>query len=390
MLDRVLAAGEPDEGRLAALADLLCEFYASARAAPKSSKAGSVAALDAAVRLNFKTLGEYCDAPDLLDPIESAQLLFLARQQETFERRAALGKIRDVHADLRAEHVCLSDPPIVVGCTEARERERNLDVICDLASLLVDMETAGRGASAERLARAVSDSLEEDPDDPLWDFYRSFRALSSARRETLRPEQSEQVRRKCLAFVQYARERIERFYTPHMLVTVGLIGSGKSTLANALAGEFGLRRLSSEQVRDELFPDDPNAKSPRARLDLEQAERVYARLLEHAQKSLKIGASVVLDAGFYRAAFRERAVELARRVGAKPLFLDCRLSKTEAIARVDQRFRKHRTKSPPRPELYEEQVALFEPPDEIPSSSVVVLNLSQPVPDLIEAVRESL
>lgn len=390
MLDRVLAAGEPDEGRLAALADLLSEFYASARAASKSSKAGSAAALETAVQRNFKALAEYCDSPDLLDPIESAQLLFLAEQRETLERRVSLGKVRDVHADLRAEHVCLSDPPIVVGCTEPRERERCLDVLCDLASLLVDMETAGRGAAADRLAALVAESLEEDPDEPLWDFYKSFRALSSARREALRPVQSDKVRRKCLEFVHYARERIGRFYAPRMFVTVGLIGSGKSTLAHALAGEFGLRCISSEEVRDELFPDDPNSKSPIARLDLAKAEQVYARLLERARASLEAGVSVVLDAGFFRANLRKRAVELARAAGVRPLFLDCRLSKTEAIARVDQRFRKHRTKSPPRPELYEEQVALFEPPDELPSSCVVVLNLSQPVPDLVEAVRESL
>lgn len=389
MMDRVVADRDPLENEIASLADLLAEFYSSAQSASKASKAGAVSVIESSVRQNLKIVGEYLGGEAPLPLIECAQLLYLARAAETFERRAAVGKVRDGHGSLRCDHICLADPPIIIGCVEFRDRERNMDILCDVASLLVDLDVRGRGDAGQRLWTMLSERIEDEACEPHLDFYRSYRAMCSARLDAVRPTQTDEVRRDCRRMVELAAAYARRYYRPKLFATVGLVGTGKSTLAHALTGEFGLECISTEEIRAELFPEE-NGRPRANRLDLGQAERIYESLLDRARAKLASGVSVVLDAGFFRRAFREKALQIARDTGAAPLFLDCRLSKSDAIARLDQRFRKHRAKRMPTPDLYEEQAILFEPTDELPEDSVCILNMSQPVPALVQTVRDAI
>ena len=113
-------------------------------------------------------------------------------------------------------------------------------------------------------------------------------------------------------------------------------------------------------------------------------------MLVQAEDRLAHGGSVVLDGRYLKRAQRHAAVELADRMGARILFLDLRVSKSDAIARLTQRFRKDRTNPGARPELYDEQRAEMEPLDDLPSSLVLSLNAAQPVPALVDEVLESL
>lgn len=389
MMDRIVAGGGLGTSQIESLVDLLSEFYSSAQSAGKASKAGTSGVIEAVLGQNFKAVGDYLgnDAP--LPLIECAQRLYLAQASETFERRMALGKIRDGHGSLRCEHICLVDPPIVIGCVEIRDRERNTDVLCDIASLLVDLDRLGHRDVGEHLWRLLSERIEEDEANPHLDFYRSYRAMCAARLEAVRPTQSPLVREECRRMLNWAAVYARRFYRPRLIATVGLMGTGKSTLAHALAGELGLEYISAEETRSVLFPEE-NGRPRANRLDLAQAEQIYESLLQQTRSTLETGVSVVLDAGFFRRTFRKKILDLTQELGVAPLFLECRLSKSDAIARLDQRFRKNRARRMPTPDLYEEQAALFEPTDDLPHETVCVLNMSHPVPELVKVVREAI
>ncbi len=59
-----------------------------------------------------------------------------------FEKRAKDGRVRDCHGDLRCDHIYFTDAGIrIIDCIEFNEFLRHIDVICDLAFLLMDLDS---------------------------------------------------------------------------------------------------------------------------------------------------------------------------------------------------------------------------------------------------------
>jgi predicted kinase len=90
-----------------------------------------------------------------------------------------------------------------------------------------------------------------------------------------------------------------------LLVLCGLPGVGKSTVAGYAAERLDAVRLRSDVVRKELF-DDPD-------YDERETMAVYGELCDRASDHLGASKSVVLDATFARARYRQRAQTLASR-----------------------------------------------------------------------------
>jgi predicted kinase len=81
-----------------------------------------------------------------------------------------------------------------------------------------------------------------------------------------------------------------------LIIVTGLPGTGKSTVAAALARELGADALSTDRIRREA------ARPP----GFSKAEKgsVYERMFARAERRLRAGRSVVLDATFYRERLR--------------------------------------------------------------------------------------
>jgi aminoglycoside phosphotransferase family enzyme len=124
--DRTLAPRVSHGGEyyptLIAVGRRLAEFHADA-AAPDADHA--TAALHAALAENIDTL--LALAPDREFARQVATLArfteaFLAARRDELEARAASGRVRDGHGDLRAEHVLLEHGVEVVDCLEFEPR----------------------------------------------------------------------------------------------------------------------------------------------------------------------------------------------------------------------------------------------------------------------------
>jgi aminoglycoside phosphotransferase family enzyme/predicted kinase len=391
MLDQLIAHHDVSDADLDALADALGTFLAAAKTSEKIGRAGSAASIETQIRAYMKSLRECRAEAAYVERIESALLEYLARNQQRFEQRSEQGKIRDGHGDLRAEHICMTSPTVVLDCVEFNDRARHIDVLCDAAGLIVDLARRGREDLAAAFRSRIADRLDEKPDDPLIDFYCILSAAGRAREEALW-----EVRRTGSAATGESKQTLaladqwaRRIHQPKLFVTVGPMGIGKSTLAHALAQTLALKRLSAEAVCQEL--SNPVGEAPRRKRKCPIfLERVYAEMLVQAEDRLMHGGSVVLDGRYLKRSQRNAVIELADRLGARILFLDFRLSKSDAIARLTQRFRKDRTNPGSRPELYDEQRSEMEPLDDLPSSLVLTLNAIQPVPALVDEVLESL
>jgi aminoglycoside phosphotransferase family enzyme len=101
---------------------------------------------------------------------------FYQNNEELFVRRIKDGKIRDCHGDLHMEHVCLTNPIIIIDCIEFNERFRFIDIASDISFLLMDLEFNEGFELAEQLSQSyIKFSGEEDITD-LIRFYKTYRA----------------------------------------------------------------------------------------------------------------------------------------------------------------------------------------------------------------------
>jgi predicted kinase len=114
---------------------------------------------------------------------------------------------------------------------------------------------------------------------------------------------------------------------PGLVLVGGLPGSGKSTLASRLAKEAGFVVVASDRLRkrlaglDELAP--ATASFGEGLYTESWTRRTYAACFREAARHLCLGRRVVVDATFREELWRERFLDLARRLGVRHLLLLC-------------------------------------------------------------------
>ncbi len=273
----------------------------------------------------------------LIDRVHAFQRQLLLLQPELIDQRVTAGKIIDGHGDLRPEHICLDDPPVIFDCIEFNAEFRRADLVDELAFLSAECDFLGGEWIGERLLANYVRATNDAPPPILWAFYKTYRACVRAKIADLRAQQLELAARELateetVAHLHLADRYSAPFLRPLVLVIGGLPGSGKSTLARTVAEKLGAEHLATDDVRQEMFPA--------ATSDLYTAaakEQVYDELHSRAAKKYADGLSVVLDGNFGAVRNLLAAQEIA--VDPRALFLavECVCSREVAHHRIQQR-----------------------------------------------------
>ncbi|NGM35015.1 AAA family ATPase [Methylobacterium sp. DB0501] len=324
LFDRMVADGRLTPALVADLARRLAAFHA---AAAVSRREGGAAAMADLIALNDRSLR----ASGLVGEREVDALtgLFrarLARHADRLDARRREGRVRRCHGDLTLRNICLFEGvPTPFDALEFDERLATIDVLYDLAFVLMDLWHRGRPDLANLLFNRYLDETGDAPDAGLMPFLMAVRAVIRAHvtaseiatgRRTV--QEAVALRREALARLALARDLlVER---PARLVAIGgLSGAGKSTLAAALAPRLGsspgARIVSSDRTRKRLHGVVPLTRLPPGAYAAAVSEQVYAAMRDEAAQTLAGGASVVLDAVFARPAEREAAGSLATACG---------------------------------------------------------------------------
>ena len=98
---------------------------------------------------------------------------------------------------------------------------------------------------------------------------------------------------------------------PTLFMMFGYPGAGKTTTAKIIEEVGGAARLSSDELRLELFPNPTYSQ--------EEHDAVYAELNKRAEALLSEGKSVIYDANLNRYQHRLEKYELAERTHARPV-----------------------------------------------------------------------
>jgi len=266
---------------------------------------GGAAALAAVVETNHRCLTEARKAgfdPERINEIREKSLERLAGIGGLLDRRRAAGKVRRCHGDLHLRNVCLFEgKPTLFDCLEFSDELASVDVLYDLAFLLMDLEHRELADFANLVLNRYLDLTGEDNGLAAMPLFLSLRAairahvtataMERAGQAEVKPEMAAEARSYLDLAIQFLRPR------PCRLVAIGgLSGTGKSTLAAALAPRLGARVLRSDVIRKRLFGVAPETRLTASAYTSEVTCLVYETLRRKAADALAAGYSVIIDA----------------------------------------------------------------------------------------------
>jgi hypothetical protein len=348
LFDRLLEAGK----LTAELADSLAEqIHAFHEAEPPvvDGGLGGPKALRGVLENNIQEIERY---PTLFPPEEAAALHNRLREAldgaaPLLAHRKAEGQVRRCHGDLHLRNIVLWDgEPRLFDCLEFDKAMATIDVLYDLAFLVMDLDARGRRDLANRvLGRALL--LNGDYGGlaalPLFLALRShIRAFVAAGGAAVATESGARARLERDARDYFTRAGDYLDPPPPRLIAIGgLSGSGKSTLGAALAPEIGAApgalHLRSDVLRKQLAGVADRERLPSSAYTQANSEAVYGELRRRAAEALTAGHSVVLDAVHARPEERAAAEAVARAAGAAFTGIWLEAPKEALLARVEAR-----------------------------------------------------
>lgn len=274
-----------------------------------------------------------CDGPEQWDRVDSVLHAIGEREQaldSLCRQRRSDGFVRECHGDLHLGNACLFEGQVTVfDAIDFCEPLRTLDVMHDLAFLLMDLLVRGRPALAWRALSRYLDATGDHAGVPLLAPAMAWRALVRFKVARLQggPESEALAERYLSGAIRLLSAR-----KPVLVAMQGVSGSGKSAVSQRLLGCLGAVRLRSDVERHRLHPlDAPASYAP------EERDAVYDALFDRAEGLLKAGQRVVLDATFLRRDQRERVRELAERLQLPWAWVQCEAPVEVMLARLAAR-----------------------------------------------------
>jgi aminoglycoside phosphotransferase family enzyme len=180
LLDRMIADGSVQPSDVDAIADVLVPFYYAAPRATVSAPAYLAWLRDERRRDRTVLLDRRCAVPGaaaMLGRLDAA----LTYHAELLGARVRAGRLVEGHGDLRPEHLCLLDPPVVIDCLEFNATMRRVDPFDELCFLGLECAVAGAGWIGPRLVDRCAAGLHDRPAAALLALYTAQRASLRAR-----------------------------------------------------------------------------------------------------------------------------------------------------------------------------------------------------------------
>lgn len=277
----------------------------------------------------FRDFSESIFPAPRIDALRDASLTRLDALAPIMHARKAAGWVRHCHGDLHLGNIfCLDGEPVPFDCIEFNDTIAKIDILYDLAFLLMDLWQRGLKQQANHCLNQYLTHLTLEHQDacitglallPLYLCCRAgVRAFVMARTSQSLPGNAALIAR-----AQHYFTLAQSFLQPppaKLIAVSGLSGSGKSVLARALASMIGAAPgaviLRSDEIRKKLAGRPLLEALPPDAYTQESSTQVYACILDRARKALQAGHSVIADAVFARAAERDAIEAVARDLGA--------------------------------------------------------------------------
>ncbi len=269
-----------------------------------------------------KQLGE-----DAVDAYDAAIYAHYETVEADVLKRFDDGHVRHCHGDLHLGNILVeNNRPVLFDCIEFNERLSQIDVLYDLAFLLMDLWVRGHADAAnlvlnvylDQAARLEADVAGVYAGMKLLPLYLSVRAGVRCHVNANYGGEAHYAMDKAKMYLEAAHAFLD--LKPSSLTAIGgLSGSGKSTRARQLSPATGRAPgaviLRSDEIRKRLWACPEFEALPREAYTPDENARVYDHMFDLAGTVLKTGQAVILDATFREPKGRERCAALADTAG---------------------------------------------------------------------------
>lgn len=328
LLDRMAVRGALTAEVIERLAVAIADFHARCAADLRhgSDRVAEVLAV------NETALAETAVFPrDEVARFNAAFRAAAGEHRNRLDARGRVDRVRLAHGDLHLRNVLLDDErPVLFDYIEFNDAIATVDLLYDVAFLLMDLVHRGLPDLANVVMNRYLDLADDEADMPLIPFFMALRAAVRAHVAATAVEEGDdkvEVRAEAHAYFELALDLLR----PQLAVIVAfgdLSGSGKSTVASAFALRVGrgtgARTLLSDRLRKALYAVAADARLPSEAYSREVSARVCEALAGRAGALASASVSVVADAVFAAEAERRRIADAARaaRVPFRGFWLD--------------------------------------------------------------------
>lgn len=261
--------------------------------------------------------------PDRAQPLAERTRAMFGAVVPLLKKRAQNGFVRHCHGDLHLRNIVdIDGRPVLFDALEFDDRLATIDVLYDLAFLLMDLGKRGLVRHANAVLNAYLDNSATGNLVGLATLpvFLSLRAMVRAKVEKLRAEataDASDAKKACeeaRAYFDLAYDFLEPA-RPLLVAIGGLSGSGKSAVARVIAPDIGgfpgAVIVRSDVERKRLFGATPEARLHKEAYTQAVSDVVYAICLKRADFALAAGRAVILDAVYARPDERAAAEALA-------------------------------------------------------------------------------
>lgn len=405
-LDRQLEAGRLTLSDMDELAAYSAAFHSSSTVATPESRWGSPDTVYETVIANFEHLNadSVGTANDRI--VESLHRWSEDRYSEladVLSKRQSDGFVRECHGDLHLRNIArVSGRIVAFDAIEFSPALRWIDVLSDMAFLLMDLDSRGRKDLGWRFLNSWLAATGDYGGLALLDWYLIYRHLVRAKVDAIRLGQSDVVTsernrlsERLSAHLTLATELMEDRRAGIILVC-GFSGSGKSWLSARLAISLPGIWIRSDIERKRIFglsgQDRASGLVGEGIYTPDANRQTYDRLLELTRNVTAAKYNAIIDASFLDPARREEFRQLARDEGLPFQILRCEAAESTLRERLLARTAEGTDPSDAGIEVLEAQIASGPRPGEWENSLTHIIRTDQsPEPkDIARKLRHCL
>lgn len=319
LLSHLFAQGLLDEGLLRRLAEQIAAFHLAAETNDHIRSFGEIAQIRQSIDENYDQTVAYIGGPQTqpqFDETKAYSDRFFAEREDLFRQRREQNWIRACHGDLHLNNICYWQGQLLpFDCIEFNEPFRYVDVMFDIAYIMMDLNAKGR---TDLSAPFLSHYVEQTGDWeglavlPLYVSRQSYvRAkVTSFLLNDPAISETDKAQAEATAATYYRLAwQMTQPTQGRIVIMAGLSGSGKSTTAREVSRHLGAIHIRSDAVRKHLAGVPLTERGDNSLYTPEMSQKTYDRLLDLGLMLAQEGYAVVLDAKYDRQAHRQAVRE---------------------------------------------------------------------------------
>ena len=375
-MDLVTARGELIESHIDQLAELVADFHESIPVAGADTHFGTLEVIRQRIMQNFEQVLEHTDDAEISNICQQVQTwseAALVKRQDLIAQRKQQGSVRECHGDMHMANIILPEgKPVIYDCIEFSEDLRWIDTMSEVAFLYMDLDFHQHHKLALRFLNEYLSRNGDYGGLGLLCIYLVYRAMVrakvnsiGAKQQAANPKIAAEFLMTTKKYIALARNYIESFASPVLIILHGLSGSGKTWLAQQLRETYGAIQIRSDVERKRLlgFSAETKTKSAigKGAYSADMTSQTYQRLLDLASLVVQAGPSVIVDATFLKQSHRQQFKELAESLKVPFVILDIQASEDILRSRITKRAEYDKDASEATLAVLEQQLKSQEP-----------------------------